>query len=140
MIRSNDPPTSLKKSAAAQKNVLGGPLGSCCTSPMTGFFRDGTCRTCAEDVGLHVLCCVMTEAFLQYTASCGNDLSTPNPQFGFPGLKPGDRWCVCAVRWLEAMQAGVAPPVMLSASNEAALAVVRLEDLQAYAVDEDQPE
>lgn len=118
---------------ADERNVLGTPLAPCSTDPMTGFFRDGSCRTCPEDAGSHTLCAVMTEAFLAFTRSRGNDLSTPRPEWGFPGLAPGDRWCLCAVRWLEAHDAGCAPPVALDATHERALDVVALEDLQAHA-------
>ncbi len=116
------------------KNVLGGELESCCTSPMTGFYRDGFCRTGGQDFGMHVVCAQVTAEFLEYTKSRGNDLSTPVPQFNFPGLKPGDRWCLCAARWQEAMNAGVAPPVVLSATHIRALEVVSLDDLRKYAV------
>lgn len=120
---------------APQRNVLGGPLQSCGTRPMTGFFRDGSCQTSNEDLGRHVVCAEMTEEFLEFSKTRGNDLSTPQPELGFPGLKPGDRWCVCAARWLEAFEAAVAPPVVLRATDESALEVVRLEDLMAHAVD-----
>ena len=116
-----------------QKNVLGGPLKPCSNDPMTGFFRDGSCRTCAEDVGLHTVCVEMTADFLDFSKRSGNDLSTPRPQWEFPGLKPGDRWCVCALRWLEAVEAGHPAPVILSATNEASLAAVPLEILQQHA-------
>jgi uncharacterized protein (DUF2237 family) len=102
---------------------------------MTGFFRDGSCRTSEEDVGRHVVCAEMTAEFLAYTKSQGNDLSTPNPGFGFPGLKPGDRWCLCAARWREAAAAGIAPPVVLAATEKTALEVVSLETLKAHALD-----
>lgn len=115
------------------RNVLGGPLKVCGQDPVTGFFRDSYCHTCEEDVGLHVVCAEMTEVFLQFSASVGNDLSTLNPQWGFPGLKAGDRWCLCALRWREAYQAGFAPPVILAATHEAALNVVPLEELQTHA-------
>ncbi len=118
------------------RNVLGGPLKLCSAAPMTGFFRDGCCHTAANDLGLHVVCAVMTEKFLIFTRTQGNDLSTPRPQFNFPGLKPGDRWCLCAGRWQEALEAGMAPPVVLQACHERALEVVSLEDLTAHAVEE----
>lgn len=118
-----------------QRNVLGGPLLACGSRPMTGFFRDGSCQTSDEDPGRHVVCAEMTEEFLELSRSRGNDLSTPRPDLGFPGLKPGDRWCVCAARWLEAFEAAVAPPVVLRATDESALEVVSLEDLMAHAVD-----
>jgi uncharacterized protein (DUF2237 family) len=118
-------------------NVLGGPLAPCSTSPRTGFFRDGCCNTGPDDVGLHVVCARMTAEFLAFSQRTGNDLSTPHPEFGFPGLKPGDRWCVCAGRWREARDAGVAPPVVLDATHEEALAVIPLADLRRHAVDAD---
>jgi len=103
------------------KNVLGGELQSCCFEPKTGFYRDGFCRTGKEDYGTHVVCAVMTEAFLAFTKLRGNDLSTPIPQWNFPGLKPGDKWCLCAMRWVEAQKAGKAPKVVLEATHEKAL-------------------
>ena len=120
---------------ADDKNVLGGRLEPCSTSPRTGFYRDGCCNTGPEDIGLHVVCAQMTEAFLAFSAEQGNDLSTPAPEYGFPGLKPGDRWCICASRWREAFEAGMAPRVVLSATHEETLAVVALKDLKRYAVD-----
>ena len=120
---------------AADKNVLGGDLAVCSTAPRTGFFRDGCCNTGPEDFGLHVVCAQMTAEFLVYSKAQGNDLSTPAPDFGFPGLKPGDRWCLCAGRWREAFDAGVAPPVVLSATHEEALAVVALDALKCHALD-----
>ena len=116
-------------------NVLGEPLKPCPFDPVTGFFRDGCCNTGPEDRGLHVVCCEMTAAFLAFSKSRGNDLSTPMPQLGFPGLKPGDRWCLCAARWLEALEAGKAPRVVLAGTHEAALAVVMLHDLKRHALD-----
>ena len=117
------------------KNVLGTPLRTCSTDPMTGFFRTGCCDTGADDLGLHIVCAEMTGDFLMFSASRGNDLSTPNPWFGFPGLRPGDRWCLCATRWKEALEAGVAPPVVLEATHMAALEFVDLDDLKRHAVD-----
>ncbi|MCO6418435.1 DUF2237 domain-containing protein [Siccirubricoccus sp. KC 17139] len=117
------------------RNVLGGPLLPCSVAPVTGFFRDGCCNTGPEDLGLHVVCAVMTAEFLAFSKSRGNDLSTPMPAFGFPGLQPGDRWCLCAARWEEARRAGQAPLVALEATHEAALAVCRLEDLEAHAAE-----
>jgi uncharacterized protein (DUF2237 family) len=117
------------------KNVFGEKLETCGTSPISGFYRDGTCRTGADDVGTHVVCARMTSEFLEYTRSRGNDLSTPNPAFGFPGLKPGDRWCLCAARWKEALDAGVAPPVILAATHEAALGYVSMKELRRHALD-----
>jgi uncharacterized protein len=120
---------------ADDANVLGGRLEPCSVEPRTGFFRDGCCNTSPEDFGLHVICARMTSEFLAFSAERGNDLSTPQPEAGFPGLKPGDRWCLCAGRWREALDAGVAPPVVLSATHEEALAVVALDDLKRHAVD-----
>ena len=117
------------------KNVLGGRLEPCSTSPRTGFYRDGCCNTGPEDVGLHVVCAQMTAEFLAFSAETGNDLSTPAPEYGFPGLKPGDRWCICASRWREAFDAGMAPAVVLSATHEETLAVIALTDLKRHAVD-----
>jgi hypothetical protein len=114
-------------------NVLGGALAVCGCDPMTGFTRSGSCETGPRDLGSHTVCAEVTADFLAFTAQRGNDLSSPRP--GFPGLKPGDRWCLCSSRWEEARQAGVAPPVVLEATNEAALDVVRLEDLKAHAAD-----
>ena len=120
---------------SAARSVLGGPLLPCSVAPVTGWFRDGCCNTDAQDIGLHVVCCEMTEAFLAFSLRAGNDLSTPRPEYGFPGLQPGDRWCLCAARWEEARRAGVAPPVLLEATHEAALQVCRREDLLAHALD-----
>lgn len=116
------------------KNVLGGDLQPCSMRPVTGFFRDGCCRTGAGDVGLHVVCAQVTDAFLRYSLAQGNDLLTPAPHFGFPGLKPGDRWCLCASRWKEALDAGVAPPVVLESTHLSALAFVTLDELRRYAL------
>ena len=120
---------------AEETNVLGGRLEPCSVEPRTGFYRDGCCNTGPEDLGLHVVCARMTAKFLAFSQAHGNDLSTPQPDAGFPGLKPGDRWCLCAARWREALEAGVAPPVVLSATHEETLAVVSLEDLKRYALD-----
>ena len=114
------------------RNLLGKPLIPCSTDPLTGFFRDGLCRTCSDDTGSHTVCAVMTEAFLQFTVEAGNDLVTPRPEFNFPGLVPGDRWCLCAARWLEAMRAGCAPRVVLEATSEKALDVIPFELLQQH--------
>ncbi len=119
---------------AESQNVLRGNLQSCCTSPMTGFFRDGVCQTGPQDRGVHVVCAELTEAFLSYTKAQGNDLSTPRPEYNFPGLKPGDKWCLCAARWKEAVDDGVAPPVVLESTHEAALRHVSLEELQQHSV------
>jgi uncharacterized protein len=120
---------------ADDTNVLGGRLLPCSVAPRTGFYRDGCCNTGPEDLGLHVICARMTAEFLAFSAARGNDLSTAQPETGFPGLKPGDRWCLCAGRWREALDAGVAPPVVLSATHEEALAVVTLDDLKRHALD-----
>jgi uncharacterized protein (DUF2237 family) len=120
---------------AEQRNVLGGPLANCSTQPMTGFFRTGCCETSPEDVGRHTVCAQLTAEFLSFSQEMGNDLSTPVPAFGFPGLKPGDRWCICVARWQEALEAGVAPPVVLAATHESVLEVVSLDDLRAHAVE-----
>jgi len=115
--------------------VLGGELEPCGIDPVTGFYRDGTCRTGPQDVGMHVVCTEVTEAFLAFSRSVGNDLSTPRPEWGFSGLQPGDRWCVCADRWAEALAAGAAPPVVLGATHASALEFASLADLRAHAVD-----
>lgn len=114
------------------KNVLGEALEICCTSPLTGFYRTGKCSTGGGDLGAHIICAQMTATFLEFTKQRGNDLSTPAPEFGFPGLKPGDRWCLCASRWKEALDAGVAPPVILSATHALAIEYVSLDQLQAH--------
>ncbi|MGF1479716.1 MAG: DUF2237 family protein [Cyanophyceae cyanobacterium] len=118
------------------KNVLGGQLETCCTSPMTGFYRDGKCNTGAGDIGAHVVCAQMTAEFLEFTKAKGNDLSTPVPAYQFPGLKPGDRWCLCASRWKEALDAGAAPRVDLSATHASALEYVNLDELKQYALNQ----
>ncbi len=117
------------------KNVLGEPLQSCCLDPVTGFYRSGACETGPEDTGAHVICAQVTQAFLEYSRARGNDLMTPMPAFGFPGLKPGDRWCLCAARWKEALEAGVAPSVILTSTHERALEFVTLEELKRCAID-----
>jgi uncharacterized protein (DUF2237 family) len=117
------------------KNVLGGELQSCSLDPVTGFFRNGCCETGPHDVGLHTVCAVMTAEFLAYSQSVGNDLSTPVPEYAFPGLKPGDRWCLCAPRWKEALDAGAAPKVVLAATHEETLAIVPLGVLKDHAVE-----
>ena len=122
------------ESRPPERNVLGGPLASCSREPLTDFFRDGCCRTGPDDAGVHTVCALMTEAFLEFTVEAGNDLVTPQPQWGFPGLLPGDRWCLCAARWLEAANAGKAPPVILEATHEQSLAIVPLALLQQHAV------
>jgi hypothetical protein len=122
---------------APPKNVLGGELQSCCTNPMTGFWRDGYCRAGAQDPGSHTVCIVATDEFLAYSKSVGNDLSTPMPQYQFPGLKEGDKWCLVAVRWKQALEAGMAPQVVLAATHESMLQIVDLDDLKRFAVDGD---
>lgn len=114
------------------RNVLGGELEPCSSEPLTGFYRDGCCRTGAEDVGVHTVCALMSSEFLEFSRSVGNDLSTPRPGFG--GLRPGDRWCLCASRWQEALEAGVAPAVRLEATHAASLEWVHLDDLRRHAV------
>ena len=116
-------------------NVVGGKLETCCTSPMTGYYRDGKCNTGGGDFGAHTVCAQLTEEFLQFTKSNGNDLSTPVPEFNFPGLKPGDCWCLCASRWKEAMDAGWAPPVVLAATHALTLDYVSLDELKQHAAD-----
>ena len=113
-------------------NVLGDPLEECGTDPLTGFYRDGFCRTDEQDQGRHVVCAIMSESFLTFTRSRGNDLTTPRPEFQFPGLTPGDRWCLCALRWREALEAGLAPPVILEATHENALRFVSLAQLEKH--------
>jgi uncharacterized protein (DUF2237 family) len=117
------------------KNVLGTQLQACCTTTMTGFYRNGRCETGPNDAGVHVVCAQVTDAFLQYSKSRGNDLMTPFPAYGFAGLKAGDKWCLCASRWREAYEAGVAPPVFLASTHENALMFVSLEALQKNAID-----
>jgi uncharacterized protein (DUF2237 family) len=120
---------------ALNLNVLGGELRACCFDPITGFYRDGSCRTGEEDAGTHVVCARMTVEFLNFSVERGNDLVTPRPRWRFKGLKPGDRWCLCVLRWKEALEAGCAPPVVLAATHERALDYVSLEDLKRHAVD-----
>ena len=119
------------------RNVLGGVLESCSVRPLTGFFRNGCCDTAPEDAGSHTVCAVMTDEFLAFSRRSGNDLSTPRPEFGFDGLKPGDRWCLCAPRWQEALEAGQAPRVVLRATESGALDWCDLADLKRFAVDLD---
>ena len=118
------------------KNVLGTDLETCSLSPVTGWFRDGCCRNGAGDSGLHLLCTRVTAEFLDFSKTHGNDLSTPRPEWDFPGLQPGDQWCVCVERWKEAAEAGVAPPVVLASTHISTLEFVNLEDLQQYAADD----
>ncbi len=117
------------------KNVMGSDLQTCSTDPMTGYFRNGCCDTAAGDMGVHVVCAVMTQDFLTFTRDRGNDLSTPRPEMHFPGLAPGDRWCLCAKRWQEAFDQDMAPGVVLEATHFAALEYIDLEDLQSHAVE-----
>ncbi len=116
-------------------NVLGGELELCGTEPLTGFYRDGTCTCGPDDIGLHAVCAVMTAEFLAHQQSVGNDLSTPRPEWGFPGLQPGDRWCVVAARWLQAHEDGVAAPIVLASTNERALEIIPLDVLTEHSVD-----
>lgn len=119
---------------AKSKNVLGQPMQTCGCDPMTGFYRDGCCDTGPDDLGVHTVCCIVTDEFLRASKQLGNDLSTPMPHFGFPGLKAGDRWCVCAARWLQVLQAGAACPVVLEATHENTLQIVSFELLLQHAV------
>ena len=119
----------------SEPNVLGGELQGCSTDPLTGWFRDGSCRTGPNDLGSHTICAVMTADFLEHQRSIGNDLTTPHPEFRFPGLNPGDRWCVTAPNWLRAHQDGVAAPVVLAATSRSALEIVPIEILREHAVD-----
>lgn len=121
------------------KNVLGGTLESCSTDPMTGFFRDGCCNTGSEDAGLHTVCVQVTAEFLEFSRSRGNDLITPNAMYKFPGLVPGDRWCLCAARWKEAFEAGLAPPVVLQATHMSTLEYASIDELKLHAVDQGEP-
>jgi uncharacterized protein (DUF2237 family) len=128
-----DRPDAPQPRTGVDRNVLGGPLLPCSAEPLTGFFRDGCCRSGAADVGVHTVCAVMTKEFLAFTVAAGNDLVTPRPEFDFPGLVAGDRWCLCAARWLEASRAGRAPPVVLEATHEKSLETVPLELLRRHA-------
>ncbi len=116
-------------------NVFGKPLQSCCTNPMTGYFRDGFCKTITEDTGTHTVCAIVTKEFLEYSASRGNNLMTPIPHWNFPGLKPGDKWCLCVSRWKEAEKAGKAPKIDLKSTNQKTLQYVSIEVLEKYSVD-----
>ncbi len=120
--------------AMQQRNVLGSELAPCSLDPLTGYYRTGCCENHGDDPGMHVVCCQVTAEFLEFSVSRGNDLVTPMPQYGFPGLQPGDQWCVCAARWAEALEAGVACPVVLESTHMSALEYVDLDDLKAYAV------
>ena len=117
-----------------QKNIFNEPIYECCSNPITGYFRDGFCHTDKLDMGLHVVCSLITNDFLSFSKARGNDLSTPRPEFNFPGLKEGDRWCLCAMRWQEAFEAGVAPRVFLESCHQKALEFVNLEDLEQHAM------
>ena len=118
-----------------EKNVFGQELQICCVSPMTGYFRDGNCRTISEDTGTHTVCAIMTEEFLNFSASRGNNLITPIPLYKFPGLKPGDKWCLCANRWLEAYEAKSAPLILAKATHKRALEIISMEQIKEYAID-----
>lgn len=124
-----------RREAQAALNVLGQALVPCSLDPLTGFYRDGCCNTDYDDTGIHTVCVRVTAEFLAFSKARGNDLSTPMPEFGFPGLKPGNQWCLCAGRWKEALDAGMAPPVVLAATHEETLAVVALADLKRHALD-----
>lgn len=121
---------------APDLNVYGEPLAVCCTSPMTGFYRNGCCSTGEEDLGSHTVCVQVSDEFLTFSKEAGNDLSTPRPEFGFPGLQPGDRWCLCAGRWREAYEAGFAPPVFLKATHKEALKIISRSVLEEFAMDD----
>ncbi len=122
-------------SGSRQLNVFGEPLQSCSENPLTGFFRNGCCDTGPEDFGSHTVCAIVTAEFLAFSKKVGNDLSTPMPEYDFPGLKPGDRWCLCAGRWVQALKAGMAPKVVLAATNRLALEIADLDDLKRHAID-----
>ena len=113
-------------------NVYGKELISCCQNPKTGFFRNGSCDTCTEDIGMHTVCVLLTKEFLEFSKKAGNDLSTPRPEFNFPGLKPGDRWCLCAMRWKEAKEQNIAPPLFLEATQQETLKIISLTELQQF--------
>jgi uncharacterized protein (DUF2237 family) len=126
---------SIEETSEEQLNVFGEPLESCSMRPLTGFYRSGCCHTGPDDFGVHTVCVEVTAEFLAFSKARGNDLSTPMPEFGFPGLEPGDRWCLCAARWKEALEAGQAPRVVLTATHERTLEIVPLEELKRYALD-----
>jgi len=128
------PPRPTPPKPKPQKNVLGGELKSCSEQPVTGFFRDGCCNTGPHDTGAHTVCAELTAEFLQFSKNAGNDLSTPRPEFAFPGLNPGDRWCLCAARWVEAFEAGAAPRVVLESTHERTLDYVPLATLRRFAI------
>jgi uncharacterized protein (DUF2237 family) len=129
-----DPIRSTRPTRPPELNVLGQRLEPCCFAPQTGFYRDGYCRTGPQDLGRHIVCAEVTAEFLDFTRSAGNDLSTPRPEFGFPGLRPGDRWCLCALRWKEALDAGCAPRVILEACHQRVLELIPLEHLESHAL------
>ena len=118
-----------------QRNVFGEPITACSLNPLTGFYRTGCCETGPDDLGVHTVCAEMTQEFLEFSKRRGNDLSTPRPELGFPGLNPGDRWCLCAARWQEAFEAGAAPRVVLAATHASTWGIVRLADLKCHALD-----
>ena len=120
--------------ASNPRNILGGALEECCRDPLTGFFRDGSCNTARNDLGMHTVCAILTEEFLAFSHAQGNDLSTPRAEIGFPGLRAGDRWSLCAARWAEAVEAGVAPPIVPGACHEATLEVVDIDTLRRHAL------
>ena len=126
---------SVEEHSEEQRNVFGEPLETCSMRPLTGFYRSGCCETGPEDIGIHTVCVEVTEDFLAFSRAGGNDLSTPIPEFGFAGLEPGDRWCLCAARWKEALAAGMAPRVVLTATHERTLEIVSLAELKPYAID-----
>ncbi|MCR9198406.1 MAG: DUF2237 domain-containing protein [Planctomycetaceae bacterium] len=119
------------------KNVFGGELIACSTDPMTGFFRTGTCDTCGDDAGMHTVCAEVTDEFLQFSQQAGNDLTTPRPEYRFPGLRQGDRWCICLPRWIEALEAGVAPKILLEATHMSAIEHISMDTLLKYGLDAD---
>jgi len=119
------------------KNVFGGELIACSTDPMTGFFRTGTCDTCGDDAGMHTVCAEVTDEFLQFSQQAGNDLTTPRPEYRFPGLREGDRWCICLPRWIEALEAGVAPKILLEATHMSAIEHISMDTLLKYGLDSD---
>ncbi len=119
----------------ASINVYDEPLEPCCEAPVTGFFRDGCCNTAEEDLGMHTVCVLLSDAFLAFSKRMGNDLSTPHPELDFPGLKAGDRWCLCAARWLQAYQAGVAPKVYIRSTHKRSLEIIEIKLLKSHAVD-----
>jgi len=132
LLKNDNQATMETNKEVKSKNVLGTDLQACCFEPKTGWYRDGYCNTDFRDRGVHVVCAELTDEFLDYSSSCGNNLKTPNPQYSFPGLKAGDKWCLCVSRWKEAMIAGVAPPIILESTHIKALETVSIEDLRKY--------